>query len=608
MKKNFLSQIPFPVKLFLLALGLRLAYWWAVKTYYFFYENPASDVEYYLNWAQDILARNRPPSVFFGLPLYPYYLAVLKLVCGGQLFLIRLVNVLLGAANCVLLYRLGRSLMDEKVARLAGILCAVNFNLIHYDWLMMPVTLIIAASLFILQNILDLEFKKDKRSWFLLGTLTGIMTLGDGKFLFFAILLVLYLAWKFRREMYVVRPFILVPFLIGMAVVLSATALRNRIIGGDWVAVSAQSGLSFFVGNNPQASGFYEHPLFLRPTHDGQDEDQQIIAEMNLKRRLKPSEVSGFWMKEGLNFIARHPGDYLDLLRRKFLAFWTENEAAYDLDLLQQRFFKNLLDLNHYLLIAPLGIIGMIFASRIYPHTVYPILLILSQFIMTLIFFLTHRHRASVLPFLILFESYTLGWLWQQIKMKDYRALGIVGGCVFMMMFIFRPVFFDQKVVDFIQHSRAGTVYFQRGEAAKAREEYLQTLQIAPDDPLTLCDIGNTYFADKDYQKAVEYYQKTVVLMPQNIDALYNLAYSLDRMNEVDEAIAYYQRVLDLSPGSYDAHFRMGVLLQTQGKFEEAAEHYEATVGIKPILRDYIAPYLEGSRQKFSPIINPVAP
>ena len=78
-KKEIISVI----LIFSLALLLRLAYVVFLKQNYFFYDNPSSDVSYYQEWAREIARVNWiGTKTFWGLPLYPYFLAALWPLAG----------------------------------------------------------------------------------------------------------------------------------------------------------------------------------------------------------------------------------------------------------------------------------------------------------------------------------------------------------------------------------------------------------------------------------------------------------------------------------------------------------------------------------------------
>jgi len=562
--------------IFFLALGLRLLYWLLLKQQYFFYDHPGSDVTYYQDWAFDIAGGNwAGRQAFFGLPLYPYFLAVLVRLCLANLEAVRLLHILLGSFNCVLIFLAAKKIFSFKTAVLAGLLAATNFIMIYFDWIMMPVPLIIFLSLIILLALTDDGTLRRPRDCFLLGLLLGAVTLGDGKFLFFFLLITGYLLKKemphgFRRA---IRP--VLPLSLGFILVLSAVTLRNRIIGGSWVFISAQSGLSFYVGNNPDATGIYENPDFIRPTHEGQDVDQKIVAESAANKALSAAGVSRFWRQKALDFMTGHPGEYATLLKNKFLAFFSENERANDLDLILQRKWRGAFDLNRYYFLCPLALLGLFLCRRRKEKTVYLELLIASQLIMTLVFFLSTRHRAAIFPFLIMYEAYALAWCWDSLRRLDVKALALTA--VFLSIFFagFRPRPIDDNSLDFLRYAKSGPVYEKRGEFERARENYFKALALRPFDSNTIYNLANTYLNEENFPKAREYYVKALEICDFHVDSLFNLAYTYERTGDIPRALEYYQKVLHYEPDSLDAHYRVATMHQQLGDCPRARVHYK---------------------------------
>jgi hypothetical protein len=88
-----------------LALSLRLAWMWYAQPV------PVSDFAEYAEWASALLQHHQygyPQPTAYRSPGYPFFLAGLMLVSNSVTWL-SLVNVLLAAPVCVLLYALGKS-------------------------------------------------------------------------------------------------------------------------------------------------------------------------------------------------------------------------------------------------------------------------------------------------------------------------------------------------------------------------------------------------------------------------------------------------------------------------------------------------------------------
>ncbi|MBI5149664.1 MAG: tetratricopeptide repeat protein [Candidatus Omnitrophica bacterium] len=597
MRRTYLTDV---AAIFLLAFFLRCFYWWFLKENDLFYGHPGGDVTYYQRWAGEIADGHWTASALFrGLPLYPHFLAVLERLTLNHMALVRAFHLALGAVNCGLTYILGRTLFSRKAGILSGVLMAGSFTAIHYDWLMIPVPLLIFLSLVIVLTFLsagpmglsrgprERSEQSERSEWFILGALIGMAVLGDGKMLIFAALVSAGFFLKgnnvWRRHAFT----IVLLLAAGALLFPAANGLRNKIFGGDWIWVSSQGGLSFYVGNNSCALGLFENPGFIRPTHEGQDEDQAIVAQTVLKRTLTPAQVSGFWRGRALEFIGSHPREYLRLLLQKTRLFLTETENSYDLDLLLQRDWKAKADINPFWLMAPLAAAGMI-ASRRVPGTGYVNSLVLSQVLISLIFFLTHRHRATVLPFLIIYEAYAVLELVRHFQSKNFKFICSV--CVFLAgwMFLFRPQAMAPKDVDFYRLTKSAAVREEKKDFSGARALYQRALELRPADTNAMYNLANACTRSGDWASARAYYEKILILNPDQVDALYNLGFAQAREGNYEAGFATIQRLLLLQPASPDVLFLAGEITQKLGRCVESGMYFQRLLQLYPRLKNQV--------------------
>ncbi len=554
-KKNVLTAI----LLFSIAIIFRLVYSFFLKKYYFFYDAPASDVLYYQEWAHEIARGDWiGHQIFWGMPLYPYFLAVIERLTLGHQEIIRLIHLILGSLNCVLVYYVGLTLFSRRVAILASILMASNFMLIDYDWLMTPVTLIINLSLLIVLGLLHLKKDSPFKEWFILGLLIGLSMLADGKFFLFLVMLAGVLCWRFRKTAALQR--ILIGLFIGVVCIVLPVSLRNRIVGGSWILVSAQSGFSFYVGNNARSSGIFENLDFIRPTHAGQDEDQQIRAQQILKRKLNPLEVSNFWKDQAFSFIQNSPSKYFQLLKNKLYYFFLEHEGADDVDLLLQKEWKDRFDLNSFSVICPLALLAIGLNFRLYPQTVFLNLLIASQILFTLIFFVETKHRATILPFLMIYEAFAFCWLAEQVRQRRLKRVLIISSLIVLFFIIFRPIKLSAARIDYLKFYKSGIVFEKQGRYEKAQESYEQALKLRPGDTNLMYNLANIFLLKGQMREAVDYYKKVLSVNPDQVDALFNLAYAYEKLDQPESALELYEKALDRQPESLDIHARLANL------------------------------------------------
>lgn len=573
--------------LFFLAFALRLGYLFFLKHHYLFFGHPGDDVSYYKQWAEAIVFGETSKTAFSGMPLFPYYLAVLFKLTGGHWAVVNFFNLLLGSLNCVLVYLLTKRIFSYPTAHIASLLTATNFVLIYYDWLMMPVTLLITLTLAILLAMSD-GFPRSFKEWLILGIFVGAAGLGEAKFIIFAVLFGGYFCRENRSMTFLNNIKILIPFILGLTVVLGGITVRNRIAGGEWIFISAQSGLSLYVGNNPAASGAFENPPFIRPSHIGQDEDQRIFVEKTLGRPVTLGEASEYYKKYALNFIFTQPVNYIKLLGKKLILLASDSEASHDIDMILQRELKSRLDVNPYVLILPLALIGLTISFKYNLKSRPVVLVIASYLIYAMIYFVTTRQRAPILPLLIIFEAFTFVWIEKTLRVRQLKSF--IGPAVFYALYacFFPPRFMDQSAYALLVNSKSGSVYDSRKDYVQAEKFYLNALSYAPADANSYYNLGTAYLHEEKYDLARQAFLKSIELGKFNVDATFNLGYIYEQTGQTELAIRTYQDVLHMSPQSLDAAFRIANLYQKQGRCDLAGKYFEVIIKTKPVLTEEI--------------------
>ena len=167
--------------------------------------------------------------------------------------------------------------------------------------------------------------------------------------------------------------------------------------------------------------------------------DQVIAAEVMAKRKLTPAQVGQFWRSQAFAFVKIIRLIICGCWAASFCYFLPKRNTPYDIDLLLQRDWKRRLDVNPFWLICPLALAGMVFGayqsagngvSR--HHDLEPVDLYAD-------FLLTDRHRATILPFLIIYESCALVWLVGQARLKRIKPVLAAVGLLIVFAMIFRP-------------------------------------------------------------------------------------------------------------------------------------------------------------------------
>ncbi|OGS21404.1 MAG: hypothetical protein A2252_05480 [Elusimicrobia bacterium RIFOXYA2_FULL_39_19] len=95
--------------------------------------------------------------------------------------------------------------------------------------------------------------------------------------------------------------------------------------------------------------------------------------------------------------------------------------------------------------------------------------------------------------------------------------------------------------------------YFNKGNYAKALEEYLKLLELKPDWPEVMVNLGVVYEKVNKIEQAEKMYLRAVEKDPQYSQAYYDLAVLYWRKNDWKKVTYYFTKVLELNPNHSDA-------------------------------------------------------
>lgn len=127
-----------------------------------------------------------------------------------------------------------------------------------------------------------------------------------------------------------------------------------------------------------------------------------------------------------------------------------------------------------------------------------------------------------------------------------------------------------------------GDVLSQMGQAKEAKEQWLQTMKLAPDDlpklrslAKTLARLGRTARGGGDSALAERLFRRAAALDEDNVEASGGLASALLKNGEAELALKWARRTLSLDANSGEALLVMGDLARDKRDVAGARRHYE---------------------------------
>lgn len=597
------------------AAVVRLAYFLELRRTPFF-DHLLLDLASYDAWGRKIAAGAwLGDRVFYQDPLYPYFLGFLYAVVGHRLWVVYLLQLLLGVLTVYLIYRLAKSFFSVPAALVAAALAALYKPFIFYDIQIeksfLAVLLVTAACLAL---VVAVERRTAGQMWAWAGILMGLLALIRGNYLLLVPMILLGIVFldTGKRK---VRTLLL--YSLGVGLVLLLTTANNLLAGKDLVLTTSQAGQNFFIGNNPEnLTGMYRAPDFVRGDPKFEEADFQREAERQTGRRLKPSEVSGYWLKRGLAFLIESPSRFLRLLWAKTTLFWNNYEVPDNLDMyyFESSSIVMRLWLPVFGLAAPFGILGMCLCLPEWRRLWTLYLFALGYFVSVILFYVFSRYRLPVVPFLLVFGAEAVYRLSTYIRKGRLREaayavliLLIAGigvnaplgntynpsaidnlGAVLLQMgdlegaeSLFRQVIARRPDFADARNNLAVTL-LRKGDAARAIDELKEVIRLKPMLPGGYVNLGNALLKQGDFGGAGANYEKALELDPKSQEAVQGQGELLRQKGDFAAAAEAFRRAISIDPDSAGAHNNLAISLMAQGRHEEALREFDEAVRLDP--------------------------
>ena len=134
-----------------------------------------------------------------------------------------------------------------------------------------------------------------------------------------------------------------------------------------------------------------------------------------------------------------------------------------------------------------------------------------------------------------------------------------------------------------------GLEYSVTNNTKLAEQFFSSALEICPEDPHVLHEMGVAAYTNGDYNAALVYFEKAlnqVQTLGQEISVieweplLNNLGHVYRKLKKYDLAMEFHQKALTLAPHSADTYSALGLVCSYMGKYLEAIEYLHRSLGL----------------------------
>jgi tetratricopeptide (TPR) repeat protein len=125
-----------------------------------------------------------------------------------------------------------------------------------------------------------------------------------------------------------------------------------------------------------------------------------------------------------------------------------------------------------------------------------------------------------------------------------------------------------------------GQALFQKGEKKEAVAQFRRALEVDSNNNLARCNLATDLAEVGQLDEAADQYRQALRREPDLVMAHNALAATLDRLGQTDEAIAQYRLVLKAQPADIELLNHLGLALVKAGRLDEATQTYREAIRI----------------------------
>jgi hypothetical protein len=574
----------------------------------FFIPN-GGDMKFYSDWgmrvAHGIFTDHQS---FYGLPGYPFLLGLLFKTLSFDKFWVSivagLIQALADSLTTVFIWKLaGEAFPAEAEGGIApgqaiGGMAALGWALYQpsqvFSAVLMPTALAVAAYWYC---VWELSRRRASFSiwkpWLPLGLLVGFSAMMVATILFLIplALVAIFLRYRECRTQAPggpLRPVAAAALLIaGLYAGAAPCWIHNYFIAHEPVMLSAHSGLNFYIGNNPLATGYPRIPPGMSAGQEGMLKDSITLAEKAVGHPLKHYQVSQYWSAKAHDYIANHRADWLRLMGRKFANFW--NSFQYD-DLSLITLFGNaglLAPGPRFGWVAALAIPGLLLALWKQRRAGWIVAAVLLHMGALMPVFVTERYRLAAVPGLLLLAAYGVWEFWSFLCRARW-APAVSYTCVGLAVAFWVGTPPADASLWSLDYYNTGIKAMDQGNYPLARSDLETAYKYVPDNSEVNFALGLLWQQQGDLRRAETFYAKALTINPRHVGAWNNLGVLASKQKVWPVAVKFFSQALAIDASDAKTHYLLARAYAQMGQWDNARASIQKALNLTPGQKEFV--------------------
>jgi len=550
------------------------------------YANPVVDAQTYDYIARALASGWGIDAGLFWQPIfYPLFLAAVYKVVGTSILLVKVLQAIVGASTCVLVFELGRRMFSRNVGVVAGLIMAlygpavfVECELLAEGWAMFWAALLLLL-------LLRAPTSRSPFLFFALGLVAALAVLTRPTFIPFLVIAIPWLALTRMRTAEAGHPTMMMGLLVvGFALAALPAASLTRVKVGRFTILPFGSGINLFIGNNPR----WEETVSIRP-----GAEWSVLIDVPSRHGAEgPWESSAFFQDRVRRYALEQPGRFMEGLFAKADRFFCSREIPRNSEIYVQRRWSLILRGLVWKagrfgfpfgVLLPLALIGLVLNWRRLPAPFWLFLVLYP--LSVILYFVSDRYRLPYIPALAVLAGSGIAGLFNLLKGKEWGRFILLVACGVCAGFLasLTPAYPEEQIDYEAELCWAvGRSLLQRGNSDEAIRYFRKTLERQPGFLDANNDLGVIMEKRGKPERAIGYYRAALERHPGATGVLYNLGSALLNAEQYAEAVEVLEKAVRINPSYADARANLAVAYARQGRHDNAIEQYHLALEQEP--------------------------